>query len=75
MPLQWKTAEVFALPKAGKDTADPLNYRPISLPSNVGKAMEAMVNHRLNHYVESNNLISVVQSGFRGNHSTVDHLN
>ena len=74
MPLQWTTAEVFALPKDGKDLADPLNYRPNSLTSNVGKTVEPLVNHRLNHYLEINNLISFCQSGFRKNHSTLDHL-
>ena len=31
IPDDWKHAEVFALPKQGKDLYDPGNYRPISL--------------------------------------------
>ena len=37
--------------------------------------MEAMVNFRLTHFLETNNLISKYQNGFRKNtHSTHDHL-
>ena len=65
----------FAPPKAGKDHADPLNYRPISLTSNVGKAMEAMVNNRLTHYRDVNYLLSVCWSGGGGNVLFNDALN
>ena len=58
----------------GKDPWDPLNYRPISLTSHVCKTMESMVNSRLTHFLEINNLITPFQSGFRKNYSTNDHL-
>ena len=74
IPLKWKVADIFSLHKTGKDPGNPLNYRPISLTSNVCKTMEAMVNARLSHYLEINNLLSPFQSGFRKHHSTNDHL-
>ena len=36
--------------------------------------MEAIVNARLSHFLEINNLLTPFQSGFRNNHSTNDHL-
>ena len=36
--------------------------------------MERMINDRLVWFLESNNLISKNQAGFRKNHSTNDHL-
>ena len=74
IPLKWKVADIFSLHKTGKDPCNPLNYRPISLTSNVCKTMEAMVTARLTHFLELNNLITPFQSGFRKHHSTNDHL-
>ena len=74
IPLKWKVADIFCLHKTGKDPCNPLNYRPISLTSNVCKTMEAMVTARLTHFLELNNLITPFQSGFRKHHSTNDHL-
>ena len=74
IPLKWKVADIFSLHKTGKDSCNPLKYRPISLPSNVCKTMETMVNARLYHYLEINNILSPFQSGFRKHHSTKDHL-
>ena len=72
--LDWKCAEGFGLPQKGKDLSNPTSYKPISLTSSICKTMEAMVNFRLTHFLETNNLISKYQSGFRKKHSTHDHL-
>ena len=74
VPKIWKEAIIIPIPKPGKDNADPTNYRPISLTSCVCKTMERMINSRLVWYLESNNLISPFQSGFRHGRSTNDHL-
>jgi len=74
VPKIWKEATAIPIPKPGKDNADPTNYRPISLTSCVCKTMERMINSRLVWYLESNNLISPFQSGFRYGRSTNDHL-
>ena len=50
------------------------NYRPIALTSCIYKTMEGVINDRLVWFLESNNLISGNQVGFRKNYSTNDHL-
>ncbi|GFN91218.1 RNA-directed DNA polymerase from mobile element jockey [Plakobranchus ocellatus] len=73
-PPSWREASVVPIPKPGKDPSDPSNYRPIALTSCLCKTLEQMVNDRLVHVLESRNLLSNVQCGFRKDHSTLDHL-
>ena len=73
-PSSWKEALVIPIPKPNRDASDPNNYRPIALTSCLCKTMERMVNDRLVWLLESENLISKYQCGFRKNHSTLDHL-
>ncbi|KAG1672408.1 RNA-directed DNA polymerase from mobile element jockey [Nymphon striatum] len=74
IPSSWLEATVIPIPKPGKDHTDPLNYRPIALTSCMCKTMERMINCRLTYYLESNNILTRYQSGFRRNRSTIDHL-
>ena len=73
-PSCWREAVVIPILKPSKDPTLPNSYRPIALTSCVCKTMERMVNNRLVWYLESNHLISPLQSGFRKNRSTADHL-
>ena len=73
-PESWRLATIISIPKPGKDHEDPSNYRPIALTSCLCKTLERMINKRLVWYLESNDLISPVQSGFRSGRSTNDHL-
>ena len=74
VPKSWKEATVIPVPKPGKDNTDPTNYRPIALTSCLCKTLERMINARLVYFLESNNLINPLQSGFRHGRSTTDHL-
>ena len=74
IPKSWKEATVIPIPKPDKDHTDPSNYRPIALTSCVCKTMERMINDRLTWFLESNNIITNFQSGFRHQHSTNDHF-
>ncbi|GFN92454.1 LINE-1 retrotransposable element orf2 protein [Plakobranchus ocellatus] len=74
IPPSWREASVVPFPKLGKDPSDPSNYRPIALTSCLCKTLERMVNDRLVHVLESRNLLSKVQCGFRKDDSTLDHL-
>ena len=73
-PDSWHQATVIPIPKPGKDATKATNYRPIALTSCICKTMERMINTRLVWYLESNNLITKFQSGFRKNRSTTDQL-
>ena len=64
-PSSWKEAIIIPIPKPGKNTSDPLSYRPIALTSTLCKLMERMVNIRLIWYLENHNLLGCHQSGFR----------
>ena len=70
-PESWRLATIIPIPKPGKDHTEPANYRPIALTSCLCKTLERMINKRPVWYLESNNLITKFQSGFR---STNDNL-
>ena len=73
-PESWRLATIIPIPKPGKNPAEPTNNRPIALTSCLCKTLERMINKRLVWYLESNNLITPIQSGFRSERSTNDHL-
>ncbi|GFT16242.1 probable RNA-directed DNA polymerase from transposon X-element [Trichonephila clavipes] len=73
-PTQWCHAHVLPFPKPGKDPTSAINYRPIALTSCLSKLMERMVSARLMFHLESHNLLSPLQSGFRKSRSTTDNL-
>ena len=68
-----KTTKI-SIPKPGKDNTNPNNYLPIALTSCICKTLERMINERLLWYLETNNIITEFQSGFRHQRSTNDHL-
>ena len=74
LPDSWKEATVIPIPKSGKDSTNPSNYRPIALTTCICKTMERMVNDRLVWFLEKNKLIATVQKGFRKQRGTLDHL-
>ena len=73
-PESWELATIIPIPKPGKDHTEPTNYRPITLTSCLCKTLERMINARLVWYLEINNLISPIQSGFSSERSTNDNL-
>ncbi|GBN97857.1 putative RNA-directed DNA polymerase from transposon X-element [Araneus ventricosus] len=73
-PSQWHEAIVIPILKPGKDSSNPLNYRPIALTSCLCKTLERMVNARLVFELEKQGCISPLQSGFRRGRSTFDNL-
>lgn len=74
IPTLWKRAIIIAIPKPGKDPTNVTSYRPISLTNTICKVMETMVNNRLKHHLEQNQLLAETQSGFRNKRSTLDQL-
>lgn len=72
-PAVWKTAKIFPIPKSKNPTA-PENFRPISLTSNMGKILEAIIMRTLLEEIEARKIIPDHQFGFRSGHSTLDAL-
>ncbi|GFT90788.1 probable RNA-directed DNA polymerase from transposon X-element [Trichonephila clavipes] len=70
VPAIWKKAIVVPIPKKNKPLDDLNSYRPISLTSILSKVMERMTTSRLDWYLETNNLLSSSQAGFRKCQST-----
>lgn len=64
-PTGWLQSIIIPIRKEGKDELLAASYRPISLTNCSCKIMERMVNARLTFYMETNNLYSPFQSGFR----------
>src|SRR6201990_2844 len=61
------------VPKKG-DHSQPSNYRPISLTSFLSKVFESILNRKIWKHLNSSNLISDRQNGFRKKRSTGDLL-
>ena len=74
-PTAFKTATTIFIPKPGKDHQRPDSYRPISLLEVTGKTFERLLNSRLRLHLDSNDLLSTKQYGFRHSSSTEDALN
>ena len=73
-PETWRQLIFVPIPKSGKDTSNPQNYRPIAMTSSLCKMMERMINNRLTWYLETNGLITNIQTGFRKWRGAIDHL-
>ena len=73
VPSLWKYSSISPIFKKGSH-ADPLNYRPISLTSICSKTMERILANAINEYLDSNNLLSDSQFGFRAGRSVQEQL-
>lgn len=60
-PSDWKSAMVFK----GGSGSDPNCYRPISILPFLSKVLEKVVLKQLNHFLDANQILSDLQSGFR----------
>jgi exonuclease III len=74
MIKEWKIANITMIPKKGKMSEVPSEYRPISLLSVLGKLVERIIRDRLYAILEEKNLLSKYQSGFRSKRSATDNL-
>nr|VZI46288.1 unnamed protein product [Spirometra erinaceieuropaei] len=73
LPTDWKTAHITPLYKSGS-RAQATNYRPVSLTSICCKVMEKTIKKELMAYLETHNLLSNTQYGFRRGRSCVTNL-
>ena len=72
-PRTWKLANVSPVYKKGSKS-DKVNYRPISLLSNMSKVLEKIVFKRLYEYLTENRLLTEKNSGFKKKDSTTNQL-
>ena len=73
LPPLWKLSLVVPIFKKGSH-ADPLNYRPICLPSVAAKSLERLISQELHDFFIENNILSSHQFGFRPHMCTEDQL-
>ncbi|GFV89569.1 probable RNA-directed DNA polymerase from transposon X-element [Trichonephila clavipes] len=64
-PQAWKHAIITVLPKPGKNHKLPINYRPISLLSTIGKVFEKIILTRIKNFTITNEIIPKFQHGFQ----------
>ena len=69
-PTDWKKTMVVPIPKAGDPTLVK-NVRPISLLPLPGKILEKLAHSQIADHLETNDLFSETQHGFRTGHSTL----
>jgi hypothetical protein len=72
-PKAWKVSQITMIPKKG-DSWNPKNYRPISITSCLLRLFEKIIHIRLEFIVESSNILTKFQSGFRNKRQTKDNL-
>lgn len=73
VPDDWRIAHVIPIFKKG-DKKKPGNYRPVSLTAIIIKVLESIIRDRIVHYMETNDLFTKYQFGFRKRRSCVTQL-
>ena len=73
-PESWRCSTIIPILKADKPKHLPSSYRPISLTSCASKIVERMINSRLRVFLESKDILTPFQNGFRTHRSTTDSL-
>jgi hypothetical protein len=74
IPESWLEGVIIPIYKNKGDSADPNNYRPITILSCLGKLFTSVLNRRLTHFLEENNILDENQAGFRKGYSCSDHI-
>ena len=74
VPKVWKIAKVILIFKGKGSMLEVKNYRLISLTNVNCKTLERLVRNKIMSYLESENLLSTCQSGFRSGLSTLTQL-
>ena len=74
IPDLWSVGVICPIYKNKGDTANPDNYRGITILSCYGMLFTAVLNNRLNHYLENMSVLCEEQAGFRKNYGTYDHI-
>ena len=73
-PTDWDRNDIKPIPKKDKEPRDPLQNRCITIMCCVAKIYSSILTHRLQDYLEHNNLLVDEQNGFRAARSCIDHI-
>ena len=74
IPDNWAVGIIKPIYKKKGSPEDPNNYRGITILSCFSKLFTSVLNERLKHFLECNNLLGNEQTGFRNGYSTLDNL-
>ena len=74
IPDEWSQGIISPIYKNKGDNANPDNYRGITILSCFGKFFTAVLNNRLNKYLENMNLLCEEQAGFRKSYGTTEFI-
>ena len=74
IPEDWTIGAILPLFKNKGSPEDPSNYRGITLLSCLGKLFTAILNGRINKFMNENGYLGNEQAGFRSGQSTMDHV-
>ena len=74
IPEDWTIGVILPLFKNKGCPEEPGNYRGITLLSCLGKLFTAILNGRINKFMNENGLLGNEQAGFRSGQSTMDHV-
>ena len=74
IPDSWLEGIIRPIYKCSGDPQNTENYRPITILSCFGKLFTAILNLRLNNFLEHHNILEENQAGFRSGYSTIDHI-
>ena len=69
-PTALKDGVFVMIPKPGKDTQDPKNWRPICLLPTISEILESILTMRITTMIEQSNCLPKSQHGFRHNRGT-----
>ena len=73
-PSVWKASSIYPVHKSSKPTDAPSSFRPITLTCCISKLFERLVLARLSFLIESQDLLTPLQAGFRPGRSTTDQI-
>ena len=72
-PKEWSTGVIVPVCKKG-DKKKPENYRGITLTSTLSKMFIYLLNQRLGHWCENNNILSEAQFAYKPGYGTTDAI-
>ena len=73
MPETWLSGTIYPIYKGKGQSSEPNNYRPIPILSCLGKLFTAILNNRINIFLEENNLLKENQAGLDSEKAMLAH--